>query len=106
MAQSTAGVSTRTLRENLRETLEQAAKGKEILVTLRGKPYVRIVPVAADDNPSARYPLRGSVVHIADDFDEPMDLADALQKKPSKSGGAARSTSRAPAPVARKKKRK
>lgn len=89
MAQPATSVSTRELRENLRETLEQAAKGKEVIVTLRGKPYVRIAPIAADDSPSSRYPLRGSVLHIADDFDEPMaDLFEALQKKPSKSAKA------------------
>ena len=49
--------TTRELRANLRETLAQAAKGKEIVVTLRGKPYVRIVPVAGEDAPG-RYPLR------------------------------------------------
>lgn len=74
--------TTRELRANLRETLAQAAKGKEIVITLRGKPYVRIVPVAGEDAQS-RYPLRGSVRLIADDFDAP-DAEAAPAKKPAK----------------------
>lgn len=104
MAQPANSVSTRELRENLRETLEQAAKGKEVVVTLRGKPYVRIVPIAADESPSSRYPLRGSVLHIADDFDEPMgDLFDALQKKGAKAAQSARP--KAASTQARKKRK-
>lgn len=73
------------LRENLRETLAEAASGKEVVVTLRGKPYVRIVPITSEDDAAARYPLRGSVRFIADDFDAPMpELWDALQKKSPK----------------------
>ncbi len=80
MAQpSPSKTTTRELRANLRETLAQAAKGKEIVVTLRGKPYVRIVPVAGDDAAS-RYPLRGSVRHIADDFDAPAPDARAASR--------------------------
>jgi prevent-host-death family protein len=86
MPHAAAKTTTRELRANLRETLAHAAKGKEILVTLRGKPYVRIVPVAGDDPPS-RYPLRGSVRFIADDFDAPTDVWEAPQKKPSRSKG-------------------
>jgi prevent-host-death family protein len=87
MPQAASKTTTRELRANLRETLAHAAKGKEIVVTLRGKPYVRIVPVAGDDTPG-RYPLRGSVRFIADDFDAPMpDMRDAPQKKPSRSKG-------------------
>jgi prevent-host-death family protein len=81
---SVTSVSTRALRENLRETLEQVAKGKELLVTHRGKPYVRIVPITSEDAAGNRYPLRGSVLFIAEDFDEPMGEAAAPQKKSSK----------------------
>lgn len=81
---SPSKTTTRELRANLRETLAQAARGKEIVVTLRGKPYVRIVPVAGDDAPS-RYPLRGSVRFLADDFDAPAaEARDAAPKKPAK----------------------
>ncbi len=76
-------------------------------MTLRGKPYVRIVPIAMDESPSSRYPLRGSVLYIADDFDEPMtDLWEALQKKPSKAPQKARPAKAAAPSATTKKKRK
>ncbi len=77
--------TTRALRANLREILADAAGGKEVIVTLRGKPYVRIVPVTSGEGPSNRYPLRGSVRSIADDFDAPATEAwEALAEKTSK----------------------
>lgn len=66
--------TTRKLRENLRRTMARAARGEEILVTRRGKPYVRIVP--AGPRGSGRvgsYSLRGAVVRMAADFDAPLD---------------------------------
>lgn len=83
--------TTRELRANLRETLAQAAKGKEIVVTLRGKPYVRIVPVAGEDAPG-RYPLRGSVRFVAADFDAP---AEAPREAAPRRAGKARRRKRA-----------
>ena len=85
MAQATISkTTTRELRAHLREALAQAARGKEILVTLRGKPYVRIVPVAGEEAPG-RYPLRGSVRHVADDFDAPAPAArEPAPRRPAK----------------------
>jgi prevent-host-death family protein len=61
--------------------MDRAAKGEEIVVTRRGVPYVRLLPAATPTKPSERYPLRGSVLWIADDFDAPMtELWDALTK--------------------------
>ncbi|MGH7897536.1 MAG: type II toxin-antitoxin system Phd/YefM family antitoxin [Candidatus Binatia bacterium] len=75
--------STRALRERLAETLARAAKGEEILVTRRGKAYVRLVP-AEPITPTAsrrKYPLRGTLRFLADDFDRPMsDAWNALEK--------------------------
>lgn len=86
MAQSAGSVSTRALRENLRETLEQVSKGKEVVVTHRGKPLVRIVPILSEQGAQTRHPLRGSVLHVADDFDAPLDHAPvAPAKRPSRS---------------------
>lgn len=66
--------TTRALRENLRATMAKAARGEEILVTLRGKPYVRIVPATRRATTrSGAYPLRGSIVRMAADFDAPLD---------------------------------
>ena len=65
--------TTRALREKLRATMARAARGEEILVTRRGKPYVRIVPPHAPATTGGSYPLRGSVVRMAPDFDSPLD---------------------------------
>ena len=65
--------TTRALRENLRATMARAARGEEILVTRRGKPYVRIVPATPASVRRAAYPLRGSPVRMASDFDAPLD---------------------------------
>jgi prevent-host-death family protein len=89
MSAAVPKTTTRELRANLREILAQAAKGKGVVVTLRGKPYVRIVPVIEEEAPS-RYPLRGSVRAMADDFDAPLDEAwEAAAKKPSPASGRA-----------------
>ena len=66
--------STRALRERLAETLAKAAKGEEILVTRHGKAYVRLVPASPIEATGARrkYPLRGTLRFLADDFDRPV----------------------------------
>ena len=53
--------------------MARAARGEEILVTRRGKPYVRILPVQASAAKGGAYPLRGSAVRMAPDFDAPLD---------------------------------
>jgi prevent-host-death family protein len=59
----------RRLREELSSIMERAAGGEEIIVTRRGRPYVRMLPATHRDT---EQPLRGSVVEMADDFDAPM----------------------------------
>jgi prevent-host-death family protein len=75
--------STRRLREKLAQTLSRAARGEEVIVTRRGKPYVRLLPVADQTGGSQRdrYPLRGTLRSMADDFDAPLPgLWRALRK--------------------------
>jgi prevent-host-death family protein len=62
--------TTRALRESLSATMEAVAGGEEIVVTRRGKPYVRMLPASTKAAHRA-YPLRGSVLRMSDDFDEP-----------------------------------
>jgi antitoxin (DNA-binding transcriptional repressor) of toxin-antitoxin stability system len=50
--------------------MARAAKGEEVVVTKRGRPYVRLLP-AATPTSAGRYPLRGSVRRMAKDFDAP-----------------------------------
>jgi prevent-host-death family protein len=63
--------TTRALRSNLAKTMASVAGGQEIIVTRRGAPYVRLLPPEAK-HPLRSYPLRGSVLAIADDFDAPL----------------------------------
>jgi prevent-host-death family protein len=80
--------TTRALRSQLSATMARVARGEEVVVTLRGKPYVRLLPAEAGSAPS-RYPLRGSVLSMADDFDAPMtemwtalDSAEPVVRRP------------------------
>lgn len=66
-------MTTRDLRDRLRETLARAAKGEDVVVTRRGKPYVRLVAASIQDTRKTGHPLRGTVVKMADDFDAPLD---------------------------------
>ena len=70
--------TSRALRENLSAALARAVRGEEVVVTRRGKPIARIVPIAPITKGAAavvpeRYPLRGSVLFLADDFDAPLE---------------------------------
>ena len=72
--------TTRALRANLSRDLQRAARGDEIVVTKRGRAFVRIVR-ADEAIATSKYPLRGSVLRMADDFDAPIDhLFEALEK--------------------------
>jgi prevent-host-death family protein len=72
--------TSRALREHLSRELQRAARGEEIVVTRRGRAFVRILPPASSA-PSAKYPLRGSIRHVAEDFDAPLDdMFSALER--------------------------
>ena len=73
--------TTRALRQHLRATMARAARGEEVVITRRGKPYVRIVPAAQQASSTASYPLRGSVRRMAADFDAPLDRLWKVLKK-------------------------
>jgi prevent-host-death family protein len=60
-------------RRRLPSLVEEVASSKdEIVITRRGEPLARIVPLAKPKR-SRKYPLRGMKIWISDDFDEPMD---------------------------------
>jgi prevent-host-death family protein len=63
--------TTRALRSNLRATMARVAKGEEVVITRRGKAYVRLVPATPTES-AGRYPLRGSVLRMSKDFDAPL----------------------------------
>ena len=67
-----AFTTTRDLRANLSRITARASQGEEIVVTRRGRPYVRLLPAGFYPSETSRYSLRGSVVTMADDFDAPV----------------------------------
>ena len=66
-------VSVRELREGIGSLLDDVQRGEQVLVTRRGRPIARIIPERGlAEVAQSAYPLRGSVLHMADDFDEPI----------------------------------
>lgn len=65
-------VSVRELRERLSEILDRVRQGHQVVVTRHGTPVARVVPDASTRRRTQRYPLRGSVLRISEDFDEPL----------------------------------
>lgn len=51
-------------------TDEVSEQGEEIIITRRGQPVMRLVPILAEVPKMA---LRGLPIQIPDDFDAPMD---------------------------------
>jgi prevent-host-death family protein len=75
-------VSVRELRENLAALISRVAAGDQVVVTRRGRAIARLIPEnRIGDAETPRYPLRGSVLRMSKDFDEPLDrLWEALEK--------------------------
>lgn len=67
-------VSLYEAKTNLSELVEQAAEGREIVITKSGKPKARLVPLAPKDTRHLRKPGlgKGRGMWIADDFDAPL----------------------------------
>lgn len=67
-------VSLYEAKTHLSDLVEQAAQGREIIITKSGKPKARLVPLAPEDSRKYRkYGLgRREGVWIADDFDAPL----------------------------------
>jgi prevent-host-death family protein len=72
-------VGMREARTKLSQLVARAEAGEEIVLTRRGTPVARLVPVTRKHSLAAvRGALRGRI-HIADDFDElPDDIAEAF----------------------------
>lgn len=66
-------------KTTLSRLVERAAAGEEIVITRRGQPVARVVPIAAVSSLGAVRGAWRDQVHIAEDFDElPDDVAEAL----------------------------
>lgn len=65
-------VSLYDAKTHLSELVEEAARGREIVIAKSGKPKARLVPLAVQDK-RVRRPGRGKgKVWIAPDFDAPL----------------------------------
>ena len=66
-------VSLYDAKTHLSELVEEAAKGREIVIAKSGKPKARLVPLAPQDTRHQRkYGLGKGKGWIADDFDAPL----------------------------------
>jgi prevent-host-death family protein len=66
-------------KTHLSQLVERALAGEEIVVTRRGKPAVRLAPVAPTGDREALFGLMAGEIELADDFDAlPDDIAEAL----------------------------
>lgn len=67
------------IRRQLPDLTRRVARTRqEVLVTLRGKPLVKMVPLKKKDKKQDELPLRGLPLWMSDDFDEP--LTDVWEK--------------------------
>lgn len=67
-------VSLYDAKTHLSALVEEAAKGREIVIAKSGKPKARLVPLAPKDTRHLRRPGLGKRegIWIADDFDAPL----------------------------------
>jgi len=66
-------------KTHLSQLVERALAGEEIVVTRRGKPAVRLTPVAQLSSRDALFGCMAGEIEIHDDFDElPDDIAEAF----------------------------
>jgi prevent-host-death family protein len=66
-------------KTHLSQLVERALAGEEIVVTRRGKPAVRLTPVAPPSSREALFGCMAGEIEIYDDFDElPDDIAEAF----------------------------
>ncbi|WP_028573206.1 type II toxin-antitoxin system Phd/YefM family antitoxin [Desulfonatronum lacustre] len=77
---TTVTVTDHDFSNNFSMFLEDVQKGKEIVISVSGKPMARLVPFASDENTIRFGVLRGKV-RIAEDFDAPLpdEVLDAFE---------------------------
>ena len=71
-----SSVSVEDAQSMLLELIHRLSPGEEIVITERDQPVARLIATPAPSRkPRQRQPgsLRGSVLHMAEDFDAPLD---------------------------------
>ncbi|MGN6189772.1 MAG: type II toxin-antitoxin system Phd/YefM family antitoxin [Conexibacter sp.] len=74
-----AEVGMHEAKTHLSQLVERALAGEEIVVTRRGKPAVRLMPMTALSDRASLFGCMAGEIEMADDFDElPDDIAEAF----------------------------
>ena len=60
-------------RAGLPELIHQLAPGAEVVITENGQPIARIISAAQTPSRRSLGTMRGTVLHMAPDFDAPLD---------------------------------
>jgi antitoxin (DNA-binding transcriptional repressor) of toxin-antitoxin stability system len=66
-------VSLEDAQAHLPQLIDQLGPGEEIVITRDEKPVARLTPAAAPTTPRRLGTLKGTVRHLAPDFDAPLD---------------------------------
>jgi len=68
-------VSIQEAQVKLSELIHRLTPGEEVVITENNRPVARLVPPARQPQRQPRRPgtLRGSVLHVAPDFDAPLE---------------------------------
>lgn len=68
-------VTVEEAQANLAELIHRLPPGDEVLITENDRPVARLVVTPSGTQPQPRQPgsMRGSVLHMAADFDAPLD---------------------------------
>lgn len=73
MALEIHDLSVRELRQRLGPMLDRVQEGAQIVVRRNGKVVARIIPEQTGDPATLDNPLKGSLMSMADDFDDALD---------------------------------
>jgi len=67
-------VSIQEAQTRLTELIRQLSPGEEVVITEGDRPVARLIPTPPPERKPRRLgTLRGMVLHVAPDFDEPLD---------------------------------
>ena len=65
-------VNMHAAKTNLSALVEEAAKGKEIIIAKAGKPMARMMPLEKKNGIAASFGCMKGKIWISDDFDAPL----------------------------------
>ena len=68
-----ATVSLKEAQDNLSELIHRLGPGEELVITENDQPVARILPTSVAHVERKLGTMRGTVLHMAPDFDAPLD---------------------------------